>query len=183
MTDYWWLILLVAVLAVIGLVLLTRRGSGGETLDRTTRASEVARDPAPEPDSDRIDPPVLVIPQAVPFDVAPASIPVVDEARVVIEDTPPAAEPVAPADAGPPDDLTVMKGVGPKLAALLADLGVTRYAQIAVWTDVDLARVDERLGAFKGRPVRDRWVEQARLLSGEDRGAFEKTFGRIDPAA
>ncbi|NJC34550.1 putative flap endonuclease-1-like 5' DNA nuclease [Sphingomonas jejuensis] len=182
MADYWWLILLVAVLAVIGLVLLTRRG-GGETLDRSTRTHEVSRDPEPDGPADQAVPPVLVIPQAAPLDVVPPSIPLIDEARVVIEDAPSAgAEDTADSD-GPPDDLTVMKGVGPKLAALLADLGVTRYAQIARWTEADLARVDERLGAFKGRPTRDRWIEQARLLSGDDRGAFERTFGKIDPAA
>lgn len=43
---------------------------------------------------------------------------------------PPAPQP-APATDGSADDLRRIKGVGPKLVALLNGLGITRYAQIA----------------------------------------------------
>src|SRR5688500_16621358 len=39
-----------------------------------------------------------------------------------------AAEPLPPA-AGPPDNLQTMKGVGPKLAARLNELGIMRFDQ------------------------------------------------------
>lgn len=80
---------------------------------------------------------------------------------------------------GPADDLTVLKGLGPKAAAQLNSLGITRYAQIAAWSDQDVAAADARMGAFKGRIVRDRWVEQARYLAAGDRAGFEATFGKL----
>lgn len=82
-----------------------------------------------------------------------------------------------PASGG--DDLQAMKGVGPKLASLLRGEGITRYDQIANLTTDDLARLDAHLGAFKGRLVRDRIVEQAALLAAGDRTAYEREFGRL----
>lgn len=79
----------------------------------------------------------------------------------------------------PADDLTRIKGVGPKLSALLASLGVTRFDQIAAWSDADLARIDSQLGSFAGRPARDQWIEQARLLAGGDTAGYEGKFGKL----
>src|SRR3954470_22676221 len=86
---------------------------------------------------------------------------------------------ITPAPEGPPDDLTRMKGVGPKLVTLLHDLGVTHFSQIAAWTDEDVAAIDQHLGAFKGRITRDRWVEQARRLAADDISGFEAKFGKL----
>ncbi|MBB3861736.1 putative flap endonuclease-1-like 5' DNA nuclease [Novosphingobium hassiacum] len=88
------------------------------------------------------------------------------------------ATPVAAAPSGG-DDLGRIKGVGPKLKALLGSLGVTSYAQIAAWTDEDIARIDAQLGSFAGRATRDNWVEQARLLASGDAAAYEAKFGKI----
>jgi predicted flap endonuclease-1-like 5' DNA nuclease len=77
------------------------------------------------------------------------------------------------------DDLSQLKGVGPKLVALLHGMGITRYAQIAAWTDEDIARIDTQLGAFKGRVTRDNWVEQAKFLASGDRAGFEGKFGKL----
>ncbi|NLR72904.1 hypothetical protein HGI47_18675 [Novosphingobium sp. ERN07] len=86
----------------------------------------------------------------------------------------------APAQAAPQgDDLGRIKGVGPKLKALLASLGVTSYAQIAAWTDEDIARIDAQLGTFAGRAKRDNWVEQAKLLATGDTAAYEAKFGKV----
>jgi len=91
-----------------------------------------------------------------------------------------AAEPATVAEpAGPPDPLTRMKGLGPKAEALLNSLGITRYDQIAAWSDADVARIDGRMGAFKGRIARDRWVEQAKLLAANDVKGFEAVFGKL----
>jgi predicted flap endonuclease-1-like 5' DNA nuclease len=89
-----------------------------------------------------------------------------------------AAQPLPPPP-GSADDLTRMKGVGPKLAALLGSLGVTSYAQIAAWSDADLERIDGQLGTFSGRPQRDRWIDQARLLAAGDTAAYEGMFGKL----
>lgn len=79
-----------------------------------------------------------------------------------------AGTPVTPlfltAPNGEPDDLTVISGIGPRLATLLADIGIFHIRQIAAWSPTDIAEVDARLGAFKGRIERDHWVEQASAL-------------------
>jgi predicted flap endonuclease-1-like 5' DNA nuclease len=64
------------------------------------------------------------------------------------------------------DDLKLIWGVGPKLEARLNEIGVYRFAQIAEWSDMNLRWVDQHLFKFKGRAVRDRWIEQARKLAG-----------------
>ena len=87
----------------------------------------------------------------------------------------PAVEPAS----GEPDDLTRIKGVGPKLQAMLRNLGVTRYEQIAAWTPADIAAIDPHLGAFQGRIVRDGWTEQARYLAAGDIAGFEAKFGKL----
>lgn len=75
------------------------------------------------------------------------------------------------------DDLTRIKGLGPKLAATLGTLGVTRFDQIAGWSEADIDRIDAQLGRFQGRIRRDEWVEQARLLAAGDTAGFQNRFG------
>lgn len=72
-----------------------------------------------------------------------------------------ALEPVAPAT---PDDLTVLTGIGPKLAAAFAERGVTRFADIAAWTEEDIARFDKEL-KLMGRIGREAWIAQATRLA------------------
>jgi predicted flap endonuclease-1-like 5' DNA nuclease len=87
------------------------------------------------------------------------------------------SEPVPTVTAG--DDLSRIKGLGPKLQALLPTLGIVSYAQIAALTEADLAELDLKLGAFAGRPTRDGWVEQAKLLSAGDDAGYEAKFGKL----
>lgn len=75
------------------------------------------------------------------------------------------------------DDLTQIKGLGPKLATTLHGLGVTTFAQIAAWDDGEIDRIDAQLGRFEGRIRRDSWVDQARLLAAGDRSEFASKFG------
>lgn len=108
-----------------------------------------------------------------------AQTPVVS--TVEAEPPPPLPE-LKPAE-GPPDDLRLIKGIGPKLQTMLNDLGVTRFEQIAGWTPEEMAAIDARLGQFQGRPERDKWQEQARLLATGDRKAFERAHGKLGDAA
>ena len=62
---------------------------------------------------------------------------------------------------------------------LLTELGITRYAEIAGWSDNDIAAIDARLGNFKGRPVRDQWVDQAKYLAAGDIAGFEAKYGKL----
>lgn len=98
---------------------------------------------------------------------------------VVAPVAPMSPAPAIPAAEDDADDLRRIKGLGPKLVATLHALGVTRFAQIAAWTDADLDELDTKLGAFAGRPRRDAWVEQAQLLAGGDTAAYEAKFGKL----
>ena len=77
----------------------------------------------------------------------------------------PAEAKAAPkAAAGGADDLKKLSGVGPALEKKLHEGGVTSFAQIAAWTEADIAEFDEKL-SFKGRIEREGWVEQAKELT------------------
>ncbi|MEL7100701.1 MAG: 50S ribosomal protein L21 [Pseudomonadota bacterium] len=73
---------------------------------------------------------------------------------------PKAEAPKAEAAAGA-DDLKQLSGVGPALEKKLHEAGVTTFAQIAAWTEEDVAAMDEKL-SFKGRIEREGWIEQAK---------------------
>lgn len=64
------------------------------------------------------------------------------------------------------DDLTLIRGVGPKLARQLNAMGIFRLEQIAELDPQSLADDAHLLHAHKGRILRDGWIEQAaRLVS------------------
>ena len=73
----------------------------------------------------------------------------------------PAKAEAAPAAA---DDLKKLTGVGPALEKKLIAAGITSYAQIAAWTDADVAAIDEQL-SFKGKIEREGWIDQAKELA------------------
>jgi large subunit ribosomal protein L21 len=75
-----------------------------------------------------------------------------------------AEAPAKPAKAEGGDDLKQLSGVGPALEKKLHEAGVTTFAQIAAWTEADIAEMDEKLN-FKGRIEREGWVEQAKKLA------------------
>ena len=80
-----------------------------------------------------------------------------------------AAKPAAKAKAAAPavagaDDLKQLSGVGPALEKKLHAAGVTSFAQIAAWTDADVAAMDEKL-SLKGRIEREGWIAQAKELA------------------
>jgi predicted flap endonuclease-1-like 5' DNA nuclease len=77
---------------------------------------------------------------------------------------------------GDPDDLTKIKGVGPKLNETCQSLGVSRFDQISKWTAADIEEVDQYL-KFKGRITRDNWVEQAKFLASGDTAGHKAKFG------
>ncbi|CAA9400244.1 MAG: hypothetical protein AVDCRST_MAG15-966 [uncultured Rubellimicrobium sp.] len=80
---------------------------------------------------------------------------------------------------GPPDNLEIMKGVGPKLVARLHENGIVRFEQIARLSDNEVSILDEKMGPFKGRLRRDRIVEQANYLARGDKDGFEAQFGKL----
>ena len=120
--------------------------------------------PAPEP-----QPEIVPSPEPQP-EIVPSVEPI------------PAPSPPTAAPAGEvlvADDLSRIKGLGPKLQKLLPTLGLSTYAQIAALSEADLAELDGKLGAFAGRPAKDNWVEQARYLAAGDTAGFEARFGKV----
>ena len=89
------------------------------------------------------------------------------------------AHPKIPGPSGPPDNLQLLKGVGPKLAAQLNEFGITRFDQLAGLTGNEVALLDRRMGAFEGRIARDRLAEQACYLQRGDKDGFEAKFGKL----
>jgi predicted flap endonuclease-1-like 5' DNA nuclease len=62
---------------------------------------------------------------------------------------------------GAPDDLTIIRGLGPVLEQRLNDLGIYRYRQLAQMTPENAQWIAMRIQVVAGRIVRDRWAEQA----------------------
>lgn len=82
---------------------------------------------------------------------------------------------------GQADNLKEIKGVGVKLEQLLHDMGYYHFDQIAQWTEVEIAWVDENLKGFRGRVTRDDWVPQAKILADGGDTDFSKKVdkGRV----
>ena len=87
-------------------------------------------------------------------------------------------DPLAPSS-GSPDDLAMLKGVGPKLAALLNTHGIVRFDQIASLSAAQVDDLDQALGAFRGRLKRDHVVDQADYLARGDVDGFEQRYGKL----
>ncbi|MEP4197366.1 MAG: endonuclease [Aliishimia sp.] len=79
---------------------------------------------------------------------------------------------------GGPDDLKMIKGVGPKLETLLHKMGFFHFDQVAGWRAKEIAWVDENLEGFKGRVTRDEWVKQAKVLAKGGATEFSKKAGK-----
>jgi large subunit ribosomal protein L19 len=67
---------------------------------------------------------------------------------------------------GAADELTRIRGLTADLAERLSGLGVTKFEQIANFSDEDIANVDEAL-ELEGRVEKDDWVGQAQILLAE----------------
>ncbi|MDE2446690.1 MAG: DUF2934 domain-containing protein [Alphaproteobacteria bacterium] len=62
-----------------------------------------------------------------------------------------------------PTDVSLIDGIGPKIASALAKAGFTSLQQIAALDAKGLEALDTKL-ALKGRAVREEWVAQAQEL-------------------
>lgn len=134
-TVLWLVIIILLILLVLYLVwLFTRKRQKGEA-----GRAEAAPPPAPAP------PPEAVRPAAAPVEAAAP-------AEVVT------APPEAPAD-----DLTRIEGIGPKVAKVLASIGITTFQALAT---ADYNRVKQAL-VEAGWPYMDPagWMEQAKLAA------------------
>ncbi|WP_052134319.1 hypothetical protein [Sphingomonas sp. 37zxx] len=160
-----------------------QREDNSETIDERADSQPLVT-PAPPP-----APPASVVPRqpvappTAPPPTAPPQ-PVATPPPVTAAATP-ELPPVKPAPAAVPAlaidmaDLTTLKGLGPKVAGQLKALGVVTIADLADLSPDRAQSIDAQLGAFTGRMARDRWIEQAQLLSAGDRAGYEAKFGKL----
>ncbi len=162
-----WPLFLVALLIGLAVVWL---------LFKSNRRTTVTRDNDSSGDRPAIRNQALIdSPPVVPAPVVPAS-----PMGVAGGGTARAAAQAAAVEAASGDDLTRIKGIGPKLAATLREQGVVSFRQIAEWSESDIDRVDAQLGRFEGRIRRDDWVAQAQLLAAGDTAGYEARFGKLE---
>ena len=74
------------------------------------------------------------------------------------------------------DDLKRIRGIGVLIEKRLNAMSIWTYDQIANWTSSDIDRVDQSL-ELRGRIEREKWVEQARILSSGGQTEFSR---RVD---
>lgn len=174
--DYWYLCLAALIIGVATAAWIWLRTGSAAIDDDVADIDEPARRVTAAPAAVPLAPvkPVIDVAQPVKF-VAPTPEPVV----VPVAANGDAPRPNIAAAVGAPDDLTLIKGVGPKLNTLLLSLGVARFDQIAAWGAAEIAEVDQYLGTFKGRIARDSWVEQAGFLATGDHAGFAAKFGAV----
>ena len=79
---------------------------------------------------------------------------------------------------GAPDDLKLIKGIGPKFEKDLNGKGIYYFRQIAAWKAKDVTMVEGVIDSFPGRIGRDEWVRQAGGLAKGGSGDAMKTSTR-----
>ena len=191
------LVLGIVVLVIVALLLQRQfcnaEQSAPETAAEPTQAPAPAQDMAPAvaPEAPVAEPtpeePVVASPAPEPAGVAVGSTQLPGEQELSARkgswryD----AEPAQETDGAAPvrldsaresgaDDLKLIKGVGPKLEALLHSMGYFHFDQIAKWGVSDVAWMDDNLEGFKGRVSRDDWVAQAGILASGGETEFSK---------
>lgn len=87
------------------------------------------------------------------------------------------AEPEPPAPSTEPDDLTVIEGIGPKIAGLLQNAGITTFDELAGSDPARLKALLDEAGLQMADP--SSWPEQARLAAAGDWDALKSLQDRL----
>lgn len=82
---------------------------------------------------------------------------------------------------GDPDDLKLIKGIGPKFEKDLNGKGVYYFRQIANWKKKDVEVVEGVIDSIPGRIDRDEWVPQAKGLAKGGKPADAKARKKPGP--
>ena len=96
-------------------------------------------------------------------DAAPAEKPAAKEKAAPKAKAPAKAATLFTAPDAEPDDLTVIKGIGPVADGQLKEQGIATFAQISALTDADIAKIDENM-PFSADQIKD-WRDQAKTLA------------------
>ena len=176
----WWLLVIAVLIGILVAwwILVASRKTTVEREDKPQEDTPAKRNQA------LIDAPPAAAATAAAPPISPPPLTAVPEAAKLLQDEPepeaasaqePASAPApTPTASGDADDLTRIKGVGPKLEGLLHSMGFYHFWQVAEWGAAEVAWVDENLEGFKGRVSRDNWVEQAKLLASGGETEFSK---------
>lgn len=138
-------------------------GKDGVVAGRAAAAQPPKAPEAPKPVAKQVEETKKPAPKAKPAAKPAAAAEVAEVAPETLKE----------ARGGLPDDLKLLKGVGPKLEQTLNELGFFHFDQIAAWGEAEVAWVDSRL-KFKGRIERDGWIAQAAKLAVGDETDFAK---------
>ncbi|MER8444579.1 50S ribosomal protein L21 [Mesorhizobium sp. M1066] len=142
----------------------SRRKIGHRQLLTTVRISEILLGGAKPTKTAAAKAPKKVKAEAateVQAEAAPKKEPKAKAAETKAAET--AAAPLFKAPKGEPDDLTVIKGIGPVAAKDLNEQGIVTFAQLAKLTEKDVAKIDEHM-PFSADQIKD-WREQAKELA------------------
>lgn len=160
-SDYWpWILVAIVIVAILLFLLLRPR----QRVQLTQQSTPVRPHMAHQPVHER---------RGIAAEAAAAASDVTGQ----FIDAPVHAN--LPGASGPPDDLQRLKGVGPKFATLLNEVGISRFDQLASLSEGDVERLDSVLGPFRGRLKRDQVPLQADYLARGDEDGFEQRFGKL----
>lgn len=185
-TNVGLIVLLVLLIVVLGVGALLWSAIASSSKQTPSSPVRVLRAPAASGRSKTeepvvAEPAVAATPRAVapvskepPAPVSPAK-PIAQEPVIEPEPLPeePAAAPVRPNE---PDDLKRIEGIGPKIASVLAEDGVTTFAQLAAMTPDQIREIlTGKVRLFNP----DTWPEQASFAAAgrwDDLVAFQETL-------
>jgi len=80
---------------------------------------------------------------------------------------------------GAPDDLKLIKGIGPKFEKDLHSKGIYYFRQIGAWKAADVKMVEGVIDSIPGRIQRDEWVKQGKVLAGGGKPRAMKAAPKI----
>ncbi len=145
-TDWNWLLIFVVVVVIIAIALIIQTKFSAKDAEDLEHAAHPKSEETPkaaaesEPETEvRAEPEAIPEPEGEPE---------------------PAAAPAAPPQ---PDDLKKIEGIGPKVAGLLNENGITTYAQLA---DTPVEKLQQILDDAKLQMMHPgSWPEQAKLAA------------------
>lgn len=151
----WWVWILLAVFLIFLFFGLWIRARGKGVVKPEKDLINAVNEPRSQP---RSKPVVLAAPNPQADLVSPAKLAVPVQVR--------------------PDDLEIVEGIGPRIAAILKESGINTFAQLAA------ARPDELSAAMKAAGLRipadpASWPEQARLAAAGEWAALQKMQDRL----
>lgn len=82
---------------------------------------------------------------------------------------------------GAPDDLKLIKGIGPKFEKDLHSKGIYYFRQMANWKTADVKMVEGVIDSIPGRIARDEWVKQAKGLAKSSAAPASKSRSKPGP--